>query len=79
VRIWQRVFPAQTPVGRLDYTRISQLNISGGVIRNIALHAAFLAADESGRVEMDHIFRAARVEYAKLDRALTPAETGGWA
>ena len=77
-RIWQRVFPAQTPVGTLDFARISQLNVAGGIIRNIAVHAAFLAADQDSEVGMDHILRAAKVEYAKLDRPLTPSETGGW-
>ena len=78
-RIWERVFPAQAPVGGLDYARLSQLNVAGGLIRNIATLAAFLAADEGAEIGMSHVLRAARVEYAKLDRPLTPAETGGWA
>ena len=78
-RIWQRVFPAQTPVGTLDFARISQLNVAGGVIRNIAVHAAFLAADQGTEVGMEHVLRAAKAEYAKLDRPLTPSEIGGWA
>jgi hypothetical protein len=76
--IWERVFPAQTPVAPLDHARLAQLNIAGGLIRNIATHAAFLAADEGAAVGMDHLLRAARVEYAKLERPLTAAETGGW-
>ena len=78
-QIWQRVFPSRTPVAGLDFARISQLNVAGGMIRNIATNAAFLAADQGAAVGMEHILRAARVEYAKLDRPLTPAETGGWA
>ena len=77
--IWQRVFPPRTPLGELDFQKIAQLNISGGIIRNIALHAAYLAADQETEINMDHIFRAAKVEYAKLDRPLTPSEAGGWA
>ncbi|HVV47223.1 MAG TPA: ATP-binding protein, partial [Bryobacteraceae bacterium] len=77
-RIWERLFPSRTPVGQLDFARIAQLNVAGGAIRNIAVHAAFLAAAQGGEVNMDHILRAAKIEYAKLDRALTPAETGGW-
>jgi hypothetical protein len=76
-RIWQRIFPAQTPVADLDFDQLGQLNVSGGVIRNIALHAAFLAADDSGLVEPRHILAAARTEYAKMDRPLTAAETRG--
>ena len=77
-RIWERVFPAQTPVTALDFTRLAQLNVPGGIIRNIATHAAFLAADEGAAVGMGHILRACRVEYAKLDKPLTPSEVGGW-
>jgi SpoVK/Ycf46/Vps4 family AAA+-type ATPase len=78
-RIWERVFPAETPVGALDYARLAQLNVSGGIIRNIATHAAFLAADAGAAVEMAHVLRASKVEYAKLDKPLTAAELGGWA
>jgi hypothetical protein len=78
-RIWERVFPEKTPVRDLDCGSLAQLNVPGGVIRNIATHAAFLAAEEGDAVTMGHILRAARVEYAKLERPLTTAETGGWA
>ena len=78
-RMWETVFPPRTPLGALDFDRLAQLNVPGGVIRNIATHAAFFAADEHSAVEMAHVLRAVRVEYAKLDRPLTPAETGGWA
>jgi hypothetical protein len=76
-RIWENVFPKEAPVRQLDYDRLAQLNVAGGVIRNIAMHAAFLAADEGGEIGMNHILRAARVEYGKMDRPLTAAETGG--
>jgi SpoVK/Ycf46/Vps4 family AAA+-type ATPase len=76
--IWQRIFPARTPVERLDYERLAQLNVPGGVIRNIALQAAFLAAEEKQPIGMKHILEGARCEYGKLERSLTPAETRGW-
>ncbi len=77
-RIWQRVFPTRTPVAALDYKRLAQLNIPGGIIRNIATYSAFLAAEEGRAVHMDHILRASRMEYAKIDKPLTATETGGW-
>ncbi len=43
--IWRRIFPSQTPIQDLDVSRLARLSIPGGNIRNIALHAAFLAAD----------------------------------
>ncbi|HEX8244950.1 MAG TPA: ATP-binding protein [Longimicrobium sp.] len=76
--IWRRVFPAQTPTEELDPARLARLNVAGGNIRNIAVLAAFLAADADEPVRMSHLLRAARSEYAKLEKHLTDAETGGW-
>jgi hypothetical protein len=79
MEIWRRVFPKRTPLDALDHARLARLNIAGGNIRNIALAAAFLAADEGTPVRMSHLRRAARSEYAKLEKPLTSAELGGWA
>ncbi|HLF26603.1 MAG TPA: ATP-binding protein [Anaerolineae bacterium] len=76
--IWRRIFPSDTPTISLDVERLARLNVTGGNIRNIALHAAFLAADEQEPVGMTHLLRAARGEYAKLEKALTDAEIRGW-
>src|SRR6266581_7594059 len=43
-RMWQQVFPANTPTDGLDYDRLARFNLTGGSISNIALNAAFLAA-----------------------------------
>jgi hypothetical protein len=77
-RIWRSVFPAAAPTQSLDFPRLAQLNITGGVIRNIALLAAFLAADENAAIAMCHVLTAARTEYAKLEKPLGAAETRGW-
>ncbi len=77
-RIWAGIFPKETPTEGLEVDRLARLNVSGGHIRNIALAAAFLAADDGAPVRMDHVRRAAESEYAKLDRSLTEAEVGGW-
>ncbi len=76
--IWQRIFPAATPRGALAFERLAQLNVSGGVIRNIAMHAAFLAAEEKGEVGPAHLLAAAHSEYSKMEKPLTAAETRGW-
>jgi hypothetical protein len=77
-RIWQRVLPPDTPCADLDPQRLAQLGVPGGVIRNIAMHAAFLAADAAEPVRMSHLLAAARTEYAKLERPLGRAEIEGW-
>ena len=76
--IWRRIFPATTPTEGLDIGKLSRLNVAGGNIRNIALNAAFLAADAGEVVRMRHLAQAARSEYAKLEKPLTETEVGGW-
>jgi predicted nucleic acid-binding protein len=70
-RIWRGVFPAATPTSRLDWPRLAGLAVSGGTIRNIAVNAAFAAADAGRAVRTRDVLAAARAEYAKLER--TPA------
>lgn len=77
-RIWQRILPAGTPTAALDFGKLARLSVSGGNIRNIALSAAFLAADAGEPVRMSHLLRSARSECAKIDKPLTAAEIGGW-
>jgi len=73
-QIWRRVFPADVPLGTIDWARLAKLNVPGGAIRNIALSAAFIAADAGASVEMTHLARAARAEYRKLEKPLSDAE-----
>ena len=77
--IWRRIFPSQTPTENLDYKRLGQLDLPGGNIRNIALHAAFLAADAQSPVTMPLLATAARNELRKLGRTPPERELKGWA
>jgi hypothetical protein len=76
--IWRRVLPAQAPMKDIDPELLARLTVAGGSIRNIALSGAFLAAEEGERLRMRHMLEAARTEYLKLDRSLTPSEVHGW-
>jgi hypothetical protein len=76
--IWRRIFPEVTPTDGLKPELLARLNVSGGNIRNIAMNAAFLAAEEGTAVRMGHVLRTARGEYAKIERPLTDAEVAGW-
>ena len=71
-RIWQRIWPADLPLENdIDWQALAhQLDVTGGSIRNIALSAAFLAADENRKVGLGHIKRAARREYQKMGKLL---------
>jgi len=77
--LWQRAFPSATPTRNLDLDKLSRLSMTGGSIRNIALNAAFLAADAGEAVGMNHLRQAAHAEAAKRERPLADAETRGWA
>jgi ATP-dependent 26S proteasome regulatory subunit len=76
--IWRCIFPADTPVKGLQLEQLAQLNVAGGNIRNVALNAAFLAADANEPVGMAHVLQAVRDEYAKLEKPLSNSETKGW-
>jgi hypothetical protein len=76
--IWRRIFPANTPVNNLQLGQLARLNVAGGNIRNVAMNAAFLAADADSPVCMSHVLQAVRSEYAKLEKPLSDSETKGW-
>jgi hypothetical protein len=73
-RIWRRVFPEKVEVHALDYDRLARFNLSGGSISNVALSAAFLAADQGSPVTMPLVLDAARSEFKKLDRPINEAD-----
>lgn len=77
-QIWRNMFPAQTPTKELNYRKLGQLIVSGGNIRNIALNAAFLAADNDEAVMMKHILDATKTECKKLEKMITDIEIKGW-
>jgi len=77
-RIWQRVLPRKAPTEELDIKNLARLCVTGGNIRNIALSAAFLAAEMDEPIRMTHLLEAARGEYLKIEKPLTDAEIRGW-
>ena len=77
-RIWRRSLPPRLPMRGVRIERLSQLNLAGGHIRNIAVAAAALAADGDEPLSMQHLLAATRTEYSKLERPLSAVETQGW-
>ncbi|TFW31738.1 ATP-binding protein [Massilia horti] len=74
VAIWRNIFPATVPTTGLDYHRLARLNLTGGSIHNVALNAAFLAADRGTRVTMPLLLEAARTEFRKLEKPVSEAD-----
>jgi hypothetical protein len=77
--IWRGAFPARMPQGAIDMGKLARLSVTGGSIRNIALNAAFRAAELDETVSMAHLLHAARQEAGKRERPLSDVETRGWA
>jgi len=74
--IWRKVFPEKTPLGEVDFDFLSKLQISGGNIKNIALTAAFIAAESSANVKMEHVVKAAKREFQKTGKVYGKEEFG---
>jgi ATP-dependent 26S proteasome regulatory subunit len=71
-RIWQGIWPRDTPrADDLDLQWLAQrYEMSGGNIKNIAVAAAFLAADDGGRVTLKHVVRSVHREYQKAGKLM---------
>ena len=75
-RIWRGIWPAAAPLAAdVDCDLLARrFKLSGGNIRNIAVAAAFLAADDGGEIGMSHLLHATRREYQKFGKQLQPAD-----
>jgi hypothetical protein len=74
-QLWKALIPEQVPIGGpIDFAGLARrFRLSGGYIRNAALRAAFLAAEEGTALLHDHVERAIRMEFRELGKL---AETG---
>ncbi|HKE96664.1 MAG TPA: ATP-binding protein [Povalibacter sp.] len=76
LRIWQAVWPQEVPLADdVDLQALArQFRLSGGAIRNVALSAAFLAADQGEGVCMQHLLNATKRELQKMGRLVSDDE-----
>lgn len=73
--IWSHCFPPTAPVDNLDLDFLAEsFAITGGMIHNAVVAAAFLAAEERAAIGMEHVVRALKREYQKAGRLQTEAE-----
>ena len=78
--IWQQIWPNTVCISDLDLDFLAHhFEISGANIRNIALAAAYLAADDGGVIKMIHLIRAIRREYQKMGKILIEEDFGKYA
>ncbi len=76
LKIWEHALPAEAPrAPDIDLPFLArQFRLAGGHIRNIALTAAFLAADEGDVIAMKHLVRATRREYQKIGKLVAASD-----
>lgn len=76
--IWRKIFPETAPLSDdIDIAFLSsRFRLAGGNIKNIALTAAFYAAEESSKIGMRHIVLAAKREYQKLGKLCVKGDFG---
>lgn len=77
-RLWQRLLPPRAPLDpAVDPAFLGQaVGLSGGGIRNAALHAAYLAADAGIPIGLGHLALAVWRELSKDGREVSPNDLG---
>jgi len=76
--IWKGVFPEAAPLSSdIDFEFLAgKFKLTGGNIKNIALSAAFLAAEASEEICMEHIILATQSEYRKIGKLCLESDFG---
>jgi hypothetical protein len=76
--LWQRLLPPRAPrTPEVDPAFLgAAVNLTGGSIRNAALHAAYLAAGTGTVITLEHVALAVWRELAKDGRELSHADLG---
>jgi len=75
-KLWRGIFPQETPLATdIDYRYLAKkFEVTGGNIKNMAVYAAFLAAEREHPVGMAEIITAARFEMKKTGKVLVAEE-----
>jgi SpoVK/Ycf46/Vps4 family AAA+-type ATPase len=80
LRIWKNMFPEKAPLdtNTVDFNFLAkQFQITGGIIKNIAISSAFLAKESgSNKITMDHIIKASKREFDKMGKPCLKTEFG---
>lgn len=72
--IWRGLWAPETPLDQdvdLEFLA-ARVELAGGYLRNIALAAAYLAAEEGAPIAMRHLLHATRREYQKMGKVVDP-------
>lgn len=74
LQLWYSSFPAVAPLEKdIDFEFLSRkFEISGSSIKNIAVSAAFFAAQQNSAISMQHIIKALSLELSKQGKLFLP-------
>jgi SpoVK/Ycf46/Vps4 family AAA+-type ATPase len=76
-QIWRKHFPAAAPTKDIDFPFLAkQFKLTGGNIRNVALAAAYTAAQENTDIGMAQIIPAVEAEFRKQGRLVMESDLG---
>ncbi len=79
-QLWRTAFPAELPVDSIDYAYLAHtFDLAGGPIKNIALTASYIAAEEGVPVSMKQLVEAGIQEYKKIGKLLLKDRLGAYA
>jgi MoxR-like ATPase len=75
-RLWRGMFPPTVPLGDdIDFSFLArQFDLAGGDIQNVALDAAFLAAQDGGSITMQQLVNAMARQMSKQGRLASATE-----
>ena len=81
MEIWKSCFSKDTPILDVDFEFIAkEFEFSGGDIKNVALNAAFLAAQDGSKgIGMIHVIRSIHLELQKTNRVQMSDKFGKYA
>ena len=76
--IWKKIFPPETPIeADIEFSFLAErFSLSGGNIKNVAMTAAFYAAEDESAVRMPHIILALKRELQKMGKLCVKADFG---
>jgi SpoVK/Ycf46/Vps4 family AAA+-type ATPase len=77
-KIWKSLFPKEAPLSDdIEFAFLARrFKVAGGNIKNIIVNAAFLAAEDSSAITMEHIIKAAKREFQKMGKVCSQSEFG---
>jgi AAA+ superfamily predicted ATPase len=78
--LWEHNLPPRAPRQDVDLGWLAtQFELTGGQVRNAAVHAAFHAAAGDGPITMEHLVGGVVGELRKVGRIVKPSELGRYA